>query len=132
MNDKEFCHECKKRGIKVFSVLWKAQLWEFAAEFNEDESELLSLNILRDAGEHKYLGMSELSTNRYPKLFDPIEKYFPNGLLDYKGKRSRIFCRSLKQYLWKIGISFPYGLWHLIMTINVIHHVVIKNHICHI
>ena len=96
MNDKEFCHECKKRGIKVFSVLWKAQLWEFAAEFNEDESELLSLNILRDAGEHKYLGMSELSTNRYPKLFDPIEKYFPNGLLDYKGEKVQDFLQEFK------------------------------------
>ena len=37
MNDKEFCAECKKRGVKVFAVLWKAQLWEFGAEFNEDE-----------------------------------------------------------------------------------------------
>ena len=39
MNDREFCEECKKRGIKVFSVLWKAQLWEFGAEFTEDETE---------------------------------------------------------------------------------------------
>lgn len=97
INDKEFCNECSKRGIDVFSVLWKAQLWEFGAEFNEDESELLSLNILRGASENKkYLGMSELSTNKYPKLFDPIEKYFPNGLLDYKGNKIGDFLQEFK------------------------------------
>ena len=89
MNDKEFCTELKKRGVKVFSVLWKAQLWEFGAEFNEDESELLSLNILRGASDnHKYVGMSELSTNKYPKIFDPIEKYFPDGLYNYFGEKN--------------------------------------------
>ncbi len=97
MNDREFCGECAKRGIEVFSVLWKAQLWEFGAEFNEDESELLSLNILRGASENrKYLGMSELSTNTYPKLFEPIEKYFPEGLKDYKGNRVGDFLKEFK------------------------------------
>lgn len=97
MNDKEFCEECRKRGIRVFSVLWKAQLWEFGAEFNEDETELLSLNILRNASEnHKYVGMSELSTNQYPHIFDPIEKYFPEGLLNYKGERVGDFLEEFK------------------------------------
>jgi hypothetical protein len=97
MNDKEFCHECAKRGITVYSVLWKAQLWEFGAEFNEDESELLSLNILRGASNNKkYVGMSELSTDQYPKLFNPIKKYFPNGLLDYKGRKVVNFLDEFK------------------------------------
>lgn len=97
MNDKEFCNECAKRGIDVFAVLWKAQLWEFGAEFNEDETELLSLNILRGASSNKkYIGMSELSTNKYPKLFDPIEKYFPDGLLDYKGNKVGDFLEEFK------------------------------------
>lgn len=97
MNDKEFCEECRKRGVKVFSVLWKAQLWEFGAEFNEDESKLLSLNILRNASDnHKYVGMSELSTNKYPKLFDPIEKYFPNGLYNYFGEKVGDFLQEFK------------------------------------
>ena len=91
MNDKEFCAECKKRGVKVFAVLWKAQLWEFGAEFNEDESKLLSLNLLRGASQnHKYVGMSELSQNKYPKLFDPIEKYFPDGLYNHFGESRNI------------------------------------------
>ncbi len=97
MNDKEFCEECRKRDIKVFSVLWKAQLWEFGAEFNEDETELLSLNILRDASKnHRYVGMSELSTNQYPHLFEPIEKYFPDGLKDYKGRNVGDFLEEFK------------------------------------
>ncbi len=97
MNDREFCEECKKRGIRVFSVLWKAQLWEFGAELNEDETELLSLNILRNASEnHKYVGMSELSTNQYPHIFAPIEKYFPEGLLNYRGERVGDFLEEFK------------------------------------
>jgi hypothetical protein len=97
MNDREFCGECAKRGIEVFSVLWKAQLWEFGAEFNDDESELLSLNILRGASKNrKYVGMSELSTNKYPKLFAPMEKYFPEGLKDYKGNRIGDFLSAFK------------------------------------
>jgi hypothetical protein len=97
MNDNEFCQECAKRGIKVFSVLWKAQLWEFGAEFNDDESKLLSLNILRGASKnHKYVGMSELSTNKYPKIFDPIEKFFPDGLKDWKGNKVGDFLDEFK------------------------------------
>ena len=97
MNDKEFCAECAKRGIKVFSVLWKAQLWEFGAEFNEDETELLSLNILRGASDnHKYVGMSELSTNQYPALFSPMEKFFPDGLRDWKGEKVGDFLKEFR------------------------------------
>lgn len=97
MNDKEFCAECKKRGVKVFAVLWKAQLWEFGAEFNEDESKLLSLNLLRGASQnHKYVGMSELSQNKYPKLFDPIEKYFPDGLYNHFGEKVGDFLEEFK------------------------------------
>lgn len=97
MNDREFCEECRKRGVRPFAVLWKAQLWEFGAEFNEDESELLSLNLLRGASKnHKYVGMSELSTNRYPKIFDPIEKYFPDGLTNYFGEKVGDFLEEFK------------------------------------
>ena len=97
MNDQEFCAECAKRGVKVFAVLWKAQLWEFGAELNEDESKLLSLNILRGAsGNRAYVGMRELSTDRYPKLFDPIGKYFPDGLKDYKGRTVSDFLTEFK------------------------------------
>jgi len=97
LNDREFCQECAKRGIEVFSVLWKAQLWEFGAELNDDESELLSLNILRGASKNrKYVGMHELSTNAYPKIFSPMAKFFPDGLKDYKGDTVGDFLDEFK------------------------------------
>lgn len=40
--------------------------------------------------------MSELSTNQYPKLFNPMEKYFPGGLLDYKGNKVINFLNEFK------------------------------------
>ena len=97
LNDSEFCQECAQRGIKVFSVLWKAQLWEFPAEFNKDESELVALNILRNKGEKKgWIGMSELSTDRYPKIFKSIKEFFPNGLKDSDGKNVTDFLEEFK------------------------------------
>ena len=97
MNDSEFCAACRDIGVKVFAVLWKAQLWEFGAELNDDESKLLSLNLLRGASDnHQYVGMRELSTNRFPKLFDPIEKYFPNGLLNFRGEKIGDFLDAFK------------------------------------
>lgn len=96
MNDSEFCAECGKRGITAFAVIWKAQLWEFPAEFSEDESELLSLNKLRGVGTRGWLGMSELSTDRYPHIFDPISKYFPDGLTDSDGNVVKDFLEAFR------------------------------------
>ncbi len=85
LNDREFCAECARRGIAAYAVVWKAQLWEFPAEFNPDESELLALNKPRGVSRSGWLGMSELSTDRYPQLFDPIGTYFPDGLVASDG-----------------------------------------------
>lgn len=87
LNDQEFCRECEKRGITAYAVLWKAQLWEFPAEISEEEDELLSMNKLVGEGKKVMIGMSELSTNRYPKLFEPIETFFPNGLYNSEGEK---------------------------------------------
>lgn len=87
LNDQEFCRECENRGITAYAVLWKAQLWEFPAELNEAQDELYSLNKLVGVGKKDYIGMSELSQNRYPKLFDPIEKFFPKGILNSDGEK---------------------------------------------
>lgn len=87
LNDSEFCRECEQRGITAYAVLWKAQLWEFPIELNEAEDEILGLNKLTGRGRKSYLGMSELSTNRYPKLFDPIETFFPQGIVNSDGEK---------------------------------------------
>jgi hypothetical protein len=86
LNDAEFCAECARRGILVFGMVWKAQLWEFPAEFSDDESELLALNITRGVGKPGWLGMRELSQHRYPKLYRPMSDFFPDGLVNSDGE----------------------------------------------
>jgi hypothetical protein len=96
LNDREFCEECGKRGILAFAVIWKAQLWEFPAEFSEDESELLALNKLRWVWKKGGIGMRELSTDRYPKIFPSIRKYFPGGIIDSDGKPVEDFLEEFR------------------------------------
>lgn len=96
LNDKEFIEECGKRGITAFAVIWKAQLWEFPAEFNEDESELLALNKLRGVGKKGWIGMRELSTDRYPKLFPSIKEFFPEGMTGSDGNSVKDFLEEFR------------------------------------
>lgn len=96
MNDSEFAKECAKRGIQAFAVIWKSQLWEFPAEFNDDETELLSLNKLRGVGKRGWIGMSELSTDRYPKIFPSIREFFPDGIRDCEGNYIHDYLEAFK------------------------------------
>ena len=86
LNDSEFIRECQKYGIKVFGIVFEVQGWEFPAELNEAEDHVLALNELRDEGQPAWLGLREFSQNRYPKLWPPLEKYFPGGLLNSDGE----------------------------------------------
>jgi hypothetical protein len=87
LNDSEFLEETRKRGVKAFSVIFSTQGWEFPAEFSEDESEVLAMNELRGVGKRGWLGLREFTQNRYPKIWDPFEKYFPDGLVNSRGER---------------------------------------------
>src|SRR5688572_28469270 len=87
VNDSEFVHECQKKGIKVFGIVFEVQGWEMPAELNEDETQILAFNELRGAGKKVWMGLREFSQNRYPNLWPPIEKYFPNGLVDSDGNK---------------------------------------------
>lgn len=103
-------------------------MWEFGAEFNEDETKLLSLNILRNASKnHKYVGMSELSANRYPHLFKPMETYFPDGLKDYKGNTVKDFLKEFKAVSLEGRSILSAWLMARSMTISVIPPAVVKN-----
>lgn len=86
LNDSEFIDHCQARGIKVFGIVFEVQGWEFPAELNEDESEVLSLNELRGVGKPGWLGLREFTSNRYPKLWKPLEHYFPGGLVNSDGE----------------------------------------------
>lgn len=87
VNDSEFIQACQRRGIKVFGIVFEVQGWEFPAELSEAEDAILSLNEPRGAGKPAWLGLREFSQNRYPKLWKPLEHYFPGGLTNSDGER---------------------------------------------
>src|SRR4051794_25213507 len=86
VNDQEFIEECHKHQIKVFGIVFEAQGWEFPVELNQEEDTILALNELRGVGHSDWLGLREFSQNRYPKLWPPVEKYFPDGLVNSAGE----------------------------------------------
>ncbi len=87
VNDAEFIAACQEHGIKVFGIVFEVQGWEFPMELNEAEDTILALNELRGAGKQAWLGLREFSQNRYPKLWKPVEHYFPEGLVNSDGER---------------------------------------------
>jgi hypothetical protein len=86
VNDREFIAQCDRAGIRVFGIVFEVQGWEFPVELDRDESEVLAMNELRGAGTRAWMGLREFSQNRYPKLWKPIEHYFPDGLRNSLGE----------------------------------------------
>jgi hypothetical protein len=87
VNDAEFIQRCQERGIKVFGCVFEVQGWEFPAELNDDETEVLSMNELRGVGKKAWLGLREFTQNTYPKIWKPLEDYFPDGLVNSDGEK---------------------------------------------
>ncbi len=87
VNDAEFIQECRKRGIKTFGIVFEAQGWEFPAVLSDAEDRILALNESRGEGKPVSLGLREFSQNRYPKLWAPFERYFPDGILNSDGEK---------------------------------------------
>jgi hypothetical protein len=85
VNDAEFIAECGRRGIKVFGVVFE-HAWEYPAELDDDESRVLALNEPRGAGRPGWLGIREFWQDRYPRLWPPRSKYFPEPVLDADGR----------------------------------------------
>ncbi|MFP7834544.1 hypothetical protein [Marisediminicola sp. LYQ134] len=86
LKDSEFADELRQRGVKAFGVIFSTQGWEFPVELSDDESEILAMNELRGVGKRGWLGLREFTQNRYPKLWAPFEKYFPDGLVNSRGE----------------------------------------------
>jgi hypothetical protein len=87
MNDSEFIQRCQELGIKVFGCVFEVQGWEFPVELNDDETEVLSMNELRGVGKKSWLGLREFTQNTYPKIWRPLEDYFPDGLVNSDGEK---------------------------------------------
>jgi hypothetical protein len=73
VNDAEFIAECRRRGIKVFGIVFEVQGWEFPATLNEAEDRVLALN--EAAEPNAWLGLREFGLSRYPKLWKPPSDY---------------------------------------------------------
>jgi hypothetical protein len=86
VNDSEFIAACHERGIKVLGIVFEAQGWEFPVELTDQEDAVLALNELRGVGKRDWMGLREFSANRYPKLWKPVEHYFPGGLVNSEGE----------------------------------------------
>jgi hypothetical protein len=87
VNDSEFIAAAQERGIAVFGIVFEAQGWELPVELSEDEDEILALNELRGAGRRDRIGLREFGRNRFPKLWKPVEHYFPDGLVNSDGEK---------------------------------------------
>jgi hypothetical protein len=87
VNDAEFIAACQAQGIKVFGIVFEIQGWEFPVELNEAEDRVLALNETRRAGKRDWFGLREFTQNRYPKLWAPFERFFPDGLINSDGER---------------------------------------------
>ena len=87
LNDAEFIQHCQEKGIKVFGIVFEVQGWEFPVELSEDESKVLSMNETRGVGKPGWLGLREFTQNTYPKLWKPLEHYFPDGLVNSDGEK---------------------------------------------
>ncbi len=87
LNDSEFVHHCQQKGVKVFGIVFEVQGWEFPVELNDDEDKVLSMNELRGVGKPGWLGLREFTQNTYPKIWKPLEHYFPGGLVNSDGER---------------------------------------------
>jgi hypothetical protein len=85
MNDSEMIAEARKRGIKIFGIVFE-HAWEYAVELDETESRVLAWNETRGEGRRAWLGMREFWQNRYPKIWPPRERYFPEPVLNAWGE----------------------------------------------
>src|SRR5215211_1017500 len=85
VNDAEFIAECGRRGIKVFGVVFE-HAWEYPVELDDDKTRVLALNETRGAGRRDWLGIREFWQDRYPKLWPPRSKWFPEPVLNADGE----------------------------------------------
>ena len=109
LNDAEFIAACQERGIKVFGCVFEVQGWEFPVELNDDETEVLSMNEPRGSASTAWLGLREFTQNTYPKIWKPLEDYFPTGSSTATGRRSPTSWRSAPARHLRRGVPLDLG-----------------------
>ena len=87
VSDSEFIRAAQERGIAVFGIVFEAQGWDLPVELSPAEDEILALNETRGVGRRDRIGLRAFGQNRYPKLWKPLEHYFPDGLVNSDGEK---------------------------------------------
>ncbi|MDR1798587.1 MAG: hypothetical protein LBR19_01670 [Bifidobacteriaceae bacterium] len=85
VNDAEFLAACAARGIEVFGVIFEAQGWRFAAEYDQDGL-LASVNETRGVGRPGSVGLTAFNQDTGPSDWLPWRHYFPDGLHNSLGE----------------------------------------------
>lgn len=107
MNDSEFCEECRKRGIKVFGIVFEVQGWEFPAlvtEGKDGKPVLKMLNVQADNSQapSDWYGLREFTQDKHWELFGKkLADYYPNGLYNSDGEKVTDLWEECCARTWK-------------------------------
>ena len=84
MNDAEFIRRCNENSIKLFSIVFEVQGWEFPARYDEAGG-LQELNFTE--APNGYYGLREFSGKNHEGLFSKsFDDFYPNGIVNSAGE----------------------------------------------
>ena len=88
MNDADFIKACNARGIKLFSIVFEVQGWEFPAVIDGETGKIKYINKLAEGREQQdWYGLREFSQDKYPDAFPTsLKDYYPNGIINSNGE----------------------------------------------
>lgn len=88
MNDGDFIAACNKRGIKLFSIVFEVQGWEFPAVIDQQTGQIKYINKLAEGQEEQgWYGLREFSQDKYPDAFPTsLKDYYPEGIINSDGE----------------------------------------------
>ena len=88
MNDADFIRECNKRGIKLFSIVFEVQGWEFPAVVDKESGRIQYINKLAEGHEEQdWYGLREFSQDKHKNAFPTsLKDYYPDGIINSDGE----------------------------------------------
>ena len=107
MNDSEFCEECRKRGIKVFGIVFEVQGWEFPAlvEAGKDGKPVFKLLNVQDDNAKEpadWYGLRECTQDKHWEVFGKkLADYYPQGLYNSDGEKVTDLWEECCARTWK-------------------------------
>lgn len=88
VNDADFIKACNEKGIRLFSIVFEVQGWEFPAVVDPQTGKITAINKLAEGKEHQdWYGLREFSEDKYPGAFPTsLKDYYPNGIYNSDGE----------------------------------------------